>query len=80
MVAAVIRRLELRDARVYPTGGVFQAGIVRRSFETVLADLAPGARAVDPLLPPLGGALAIALEEIGVLDEPRVEALAESIG
>lgn len=78
MAAAVIRGLSLPSARVYPTGGVFQVPAVRAAFERELASMAPGASALDPLLPPLGGAIAIALDATGSLTESSVSALVQS--
>lgn len=81
MAAAVIRRLGLVGAPVYPTGGVFRAGpILLEPFAAALAELAPDARVVAPVLSPLGGALVIALEQAGTLTSDALAAVASGLG
>lgn len=67
LAAAVIRRLQLNDARVYPAGGVFRAGAaIRVPFRQRLAELEPTAAVCEPALPPLGGAVLLGLQAAGV--------------
>jgi N-acetylglucosamine kinase-like BadF-type ATPase len=80
MAAAVVRRLGLSDAPVFPTGGVFRAGdLVLEPFAAALGQLAPEARVGSPALPPLGGALVMALEMAGALGPGAVDRLAETL-
>jgi glucosamine kinase len=81
MAAAVIRRLGLAEAPVFPTGGVFKAGeVLMRPFVEALAQMAPGAGVEQPALPPLGGALVVALEMAGALAPVAIENLAAAFG
>lgn len=80
MAAAVLRQLALKDGPVYPTGGVFRVGdLILQPFSDRLRQLAPGARVVQPALPPLGGALVMALEMAGALSAEAVLRLAASM-
>ncbi|MDB4897107.1 MAG: ATPase BadF/BadG/BcrA/BcrD type, partial [Firmicutes bacterium] len=68
MAVAVLRQLALTEAPVYPTGGVFRVGdLILQPFSEALARLAPQAFVAQPALPPLGGALVMALELAGAL-------------
>jgi glucosamine kinase len=80
MAGAVIRRLDLPDAPVYPTGGVFRVGsLILTLFAAALAAAHPTAVVRQPRLPPLGGALVLALEGAGALTVDAVERLHDGL-
>jgi N-acetylglucosamine kinase-like BadF-type ATPase len=59
--AAVLRRMELREATVSYQGSVFLAGsTLVAPLRNSLRQLAPGAQLVRPILPPIGGAFLLA--------------------
>jgi N-acetylglucosamine kinase-like BadF-type ATPase len=64
--------------RVAPCGGVWRAGAALiEPFEMALQQLAPGARVVQPRLPPVGGALLLAM---GSPDAATIARLSEEMG
>jgi len=74
MAQAVICELGLTPARVFPTGGVLAPGSpVRRAFDETLRASVPGVAILEPTMPPLGGALVIALEKAGSLTGESLE-------
>lgn len=80
MAGAVVRRLGLTGGPVFPTGGVFRAGpLMLEPFAAALAQFAPAARVAEPALPPLGGALVMALEQAGALTSAAVANLAAGL-
>ncbi|MFZ5816496.1 MAG: BadF/BadG/BcrA/BcrD ATPase family protein [Bacillota bacterium] len=77
IAASVVRQLGLIDPPVFPTGGVFRVGdLLLKPFTAALAEMAPGARVEQPALPPLAGALVMALEIAGALTPEAVANLA----
>ncbi len=66
-VAAVVRRLDLAPAEVATAGGAFDhVRGLRRSFETAMQALPMPVRVVDPRLPPVLGAVIMALKRCQV--------------
>ena len=66
MAGATATALDMPDASIVPIGGVAgnarYAGLIRKAIERIL----PGARIVEPALPPVGGAVLLALQGAGI--------------
>jgi N-acetylglucosamine kinase len=79
MAVRVARRLRLAPPiRVALVGGVFDSPYYRGLVANRVTGLLKGARPVSGVLPPVGGALLLALRELGV--SPRAEQLRQLVG
>ncbi|HEY8498630.1 MAG TPA: BadF/BadG/BcrA/BcrD ATPase family protein [Limnochordales bacterium] len=73
LAEAVVRRLHGAGASgvaVRFAGGVFRSTVMQRAFTEAVQARLPGAAACRGLLPPLGGAVLLALRSAGLLPEP----------
>ncbi len=81
MAQTVIHQLGFTAARVFPTGGVLAPGSpVRHAFDQALRSSRPDARILEPAMPPLGGALVIALENAGSLTKESLARVQAAFG